>query len=128
MGQVISFINMKGGVGKTTLAVNIAYALADHHAKQVLLVDIDPQFNASTYLVGGAAYLKHLKGKHTIHDIFLENRKTLLSSVSGTATSATGSVTLASCTIAIHKGRAGKLDLLPLDARTHDARNIGAPD
>ena len=38
MGQVISFINMKGGVGKTTLAVNVAYGLAYAHAKKVLLL------------------------------------------------------------------------------------------
>ncbi len=37
MGQVVSFINMKGGVGKTTLAVNVAYALAYQHHKRVLL-------------------------------------------------------------------------------------------
>jgi chromosome partitioning protein len=51
MGQVVSFINMKGGVGKTTLVVNVAYALAHFHGKKVLLVDMDPQFNASTYLI-----------------------------------------------------------------------------
>lgn len=49
--QIISFINMKGGVGKTTLAVNIGAALAHDHQKKVLLVDADPQFNASTYLM-----------------------------------------------------------------------------
>lgn len=46
-GKVISFINMKGGVGKTTLCINIAYTLAAHFNKKVLLVDIDPQFNAT---------------------------------------------------------------------------------
>jgi len=51
MAQVISFINMKGGVGKTTLVVNVAYALAKIHKKKVLLIDVDPQFNASTYLM-----------------------------------------------------------------------------
>jgi chromosome partitioning protein len=39
--QVISFLNMKGGVGKTTLAVNIAYGLAWLHKKNVLVVDAD---------------------------------------------------------------------------------------
>jgi cellulose biosynthesis protein BcsQ len=42
--------NHKGGVGKTTLTVNIASALADAH-KKVLLVDSDPQCNLSSYLV-----------------------------------------------------------------------------
>jgi cellulose biosynthesis protein BcsQ len=34
--QIVSFMNMKGGVGKTTLAVNVAYALAAQHGKTVL--------------------------------------------------------------------------------------------
>ena len=49
-GKIISFINMKGGVGKTTLCINIAYTLAAHFNKKVLLVDIDPQFNATQSL------------------------------------------------------------------------------
>jgi chromosome partitioning protein len=49
--QVISFMNMKGGVGKTTLTVNVAYALANLHGKKVLVVDGDPQFNATQYLM-----------------------------------------------------------------------------
>lgn len=44
--KTISLINMKGGVGKTTLAVNIADFLANSEGKRVLLVDVDPQFNA----------------------------------------------------------------------------------
>ena len=47
---VISFVNMKGGVGKTTLAVNIADFLAKRYAKKVLLIDVDPQFNATQCL------------------------------------------------------------------------------
>jgi chromosome partitioning protein len=39
MPQVVSFINMKGGVGKATLALNVAYGLALLHRKQVLIVD-----------------------------------------------------------------------------------------
>ena len=44
---VISFINMKGGVGKTTLCVDIAEYLANFMDKKVLIIDIDPQFNAT---------------------------------------------------------------------------------
>ncbi|HAW2900202.1 TPA: AAA family ATPase, partial [Escherichia coli] len=44
---VISFINMKGGVGKTTLCVGIAEFLANHMGRKVLVIDIDPQFNAT---------------------------------------------------------------------------------
>lgn len=49
---VISFINMKGGVGKTTLCVGIAEYLANYLDKKVLLIDVDPQFNATHSVMG----------------------------------------------------------------------------
>lgn len=49
MTTVISVTNQKGGVGKTTSAVNIAYYLAKH-GKKTLLVDFDPQGNATSGL------------------------------------------------------------------------------
>ncbi|MEB6086757.1 AAA family ATPase [Enterococcus casseliflavus] len=49
--DVVSFINMKGGVGKTTLTINVAYTLAKHFGKNVLLIDMDPQFNATQSLM-----------------------------------------------------------------------------
>lgn len=49
--KVISMINMKGGVGKTTLLVNVAYELATTLNKKVLVVDMDPQFNATQMLL-----------------------------------------------------------------------------
>ena len=51
MSQVIAFINFKGGVGKTANAVHIGSCLAADHNKRVLIVDLDPQCNATFWLL-----------------------------------------------------------------------------
>ena len=67
--KVVSLINMKGGVGKTTLAVGLAWELAKEY--RVLLVDIDPQFNATQWVVETQTYLDWVKKSHTILNIFV---------------------------------------------------------
>ena len=52
MTKVISMINLKGGVGKTTTTLAIAEFLSQVHKKKVLVIDLDPQTNATVALIG----------------------------------------------------------------------------
>ena len=63
--RVITVANQKGGVGKTTTAVNLAAALA-LHGLRVLVVDLDPQGNASTALA-----VEHTSGTPSVYECLL---------------------------------------------------------
>jgi chromosome partitioning protein len=66
----VALINMKGGVGKSTLTANLGWFCAYKKNKRVLLVDLDPQFNLSQYVLGSMAYEKHVAElKPTVVDV-----------------------------------------------------------
>lgn len=66
--KTISFINMKGGVGKTTTVVEVGTILARDHEKRVLVIDLDPQTNATFSFMGIEAW-EALKDNATIADV-----------------------------------------------------------
>ncbi|WP_272670962.1 ParA family protein [Providencia sp. PROV147] len=71
MAVVTSMINMKGGVGKTTLTFNLAWYSAWKKNLRVLAIDLDPQANLSQYFMGAENYLDFLNNKNkTIVEIF----------------------------------------------------------
>ena len=72
MATTVALLNMKGGVGKTTLAVNLAWHLYLNEQKNVLLVDLDPQFNATQYVMDYQAFQKQRKTGGTIADLLVD--------------------------------------------------------
>lgn len=71
--EIISFINMKGGVGKTTTVVELGTILATEHEKNVLIIDIDPQTNATFSLMGINDW-EEIKDSATIADVLGMNK------------------------------------------------------
>lgn len=110
MAVVTSIINLKGGVGKTTLTIALAHYLAAEHARKVLVVDLDPQTNATIALVNERRWRERDQTGQTLYQLFKDQldgtrlftvQESILTRVSN-----------------VNGGVAG-LDLLPSSIRLH---------
>ena len=70
MCSVISTINLKGGVGKTTTTVALAESYSAEFGKKVLVIDIDPQTNATVMLIGEKKWEELNNQNHTLAQLF----------------------------------------------------------
>jgi chromosome partitioning protein len=103
--RLITIANQKGGVGKTTTAVNLAASMA-LHGLRVLVVDLDPQGNAST-----ALDVDHHSGVVSIYNVLVDNQP-----LSGVIKPAAGIPQLY-CAPATIDLAGAEIELVPLVAR-----------
>jgi chromosome partitioning protein len=70
MGRIIATINLKGGVGKSTTTVATALVMSAFFGKRVLVIDLDPQTNATVMLIGEDSWKELAKAGNTLERLF----------------------------------------------------------
>ncbi len=70
MAHIISTINLKGGVGKTTITAALAEILAGEHGKRVLIIDLDPQTNLTIFMIGEVRWQELNDSGRTLATLF----------------------------------------------------------
>jgi chromosome partitioning protein len=110
MAVVTSIINLKGGVGKTTLTLALAHYLSGEHGKRVLVIDLDPQTNATIALVTERRWRERDQAGQTLYQLFKDQ-------VEGTRLFAAQEAILTR--VSNVGGGIPGLDLLPSSIRLH---------
>lgn len=113
MTPVLSVLNMKGGVGKTTVSAHVMRVLYYRHQKRVLLIDLDAQFNLTQALLTQEMYEKFLDSKRTVMAAFEPQPSNDFFQVKATSNPPPSASTLIRRLKQIGKGDKAKLDILP---------------
>lgn len=74
MAVVISMVNLKGGVAKTTTTVAVGEVLAGQYGKRVLVIDLDPQMSATVMLIGEQRWIDLNDRGHTLARLFKDTQ------------------------------------------------------
>jgi len=134
MVKIIAIMNMKGGVGKTTLTANLAGALANYHQKKILIVDVDMQANLSQYFMTPQDYASWIKKegefkkKQTVLAIYQRRKIANPNSVKRKAHKANTDLSLKNLIHRVYSNGDAHVDLIPstlelMDLETTNADN-----
>src|SRR5260370_7541985 len=75
MAKIVTIINFKGGVGKTTISIELSTALARFYGKRTLLVDLDPQASATFYVMEQKQWLTWKDTNGSTPDLFAQQHR-----------------------------------------------------